>query len=77
MTSFIALYRADGINRPHIIAVTSDTDLVTSVATEMLKEDRQRESERDPVLQALRLGRRNAVAAVASLGDLKETFDGT
>jgi len=75
MTSFLALYQASGTNRPHIVAVTSDTNLVTSVATEMLKEDRQRESERDPVLQALRVGRRNAIAAVALGGSMEGKSD--
>ncbi len=65
MTTFLALYRGQTVTNAQVVAVTSDPELVGMVAQTLLEhEDDTDETDRDPILEALYSGRRNALRLV-------------
>jgi len=63
MTTFIALYRGQTINSAKVIAVATDSELVSLVASKMLQTPETDFS--DPVVSAMDAGRRQALRLVA------------
>ena len=62
MTNFIALYRGETVSSAKIVAVSADTDLVADFASRML--NREEETEDDPVVHSLDVGRRKALRLI-------------
>lgn len=62
MTTFIALYRGQTINSAKVIAVATDSELVSLVASKMLQTPETDSS--DPVVSAMDAGRRQALRLV-------------
>lgn len=60
-TTFVAVYRGPTIGEAHLIAVTTDPDLVREVVTRLLQARHEQAS--DPAVRALEAGRREALAA--------------
>lgn len=58
-TTFIAVYRGPTIGEAHLLAVTTDPDLVREVVTRLLGSSDPAVS--DPAVQALEKGRREAL----------------
>jgi hypothetical protein len=63
LTNFIALYRGETVSSAKIVAVSADTDLVADFASRMLH--REEETEDDPVVQSLDVGRREALRLIS------------
>lgn len=63
MTTFIALYRGQTINSAKVIAVATDSELVSLVASKMLQTSEA--DSPDPVVSAMDAGRRQALRLVA------------
>jgi hypothetical protein len=61
-TSFLALYRGKTIAEAKMIAVTTDPQLVASVATHLL--DAPQPQDADPVITTLERGRRGALRLI-------------
>jgi hypothetical protein len=63
LTTFIALYRGETVSSAKIVAVSADTDLVADFAARMLH--REEETEDDPVVHSLDVGRREALRLIS------------
>ena len=68
MTTFIALYRGRTVGEARLIGVSAEPELVSLAAAQMLSSanDEQDESDRDPVLNALGGGRRQALKLIGN-----------
>jgi hypothetical protein len=62
LTNFIALYRGETVSSAKLVAVSADTDLVADFAARML--NREEETEDDPVVHSLDVGRREALRLI-------------
>jgi len=60
-TTFVAVYRGATIGEAHLIAVSTDPDLVREVVTRLLEE--RHDHPADPAVRALEAGRREALEA--------------
>jgi hypothetical protein len=60
-TTFVAVYRGATIGEAHLLAVSTDPDLVGDVVRRLLSVDRQDFA--DPAVMALEDGRRDALEA--------------
>ena len=60
-TTFVAVYRGATIGEAHLLAVSTDPDLVRQVVTRLL--EARREMAADPAVRALEHGRREALEA--------------
>jgi hypothetical protein len=63
LTNFIALYRGETVGSAKIVAVSADSDLVADFAARMLHRDE--ETEDDPVVHSLDVGRREALRLIS------------
>ena len=66
-TTFVAVYRGATIGEAHLLAVTTDPDLVRDVVRRLLGESH--EAITDPAVRALEDGRRKALRATISRSD--------
>jgi hypothetical protein len=66
MTTFLAVYRGESIASAKLVAVSADPDIVSDVATRLLKcitpDDG---ADEDPVLATIEHGRRQALRLIA------------
>jgi len=62
MTTFLAIYRGQSVDNARIIAVATDTDLVSFVASLILRSSQFDST--DPVISAVNSGRRQALRLV-------------
>ncbi len=68
-TSFIALYHGQVESQAKIVGVSVEPDVVAFVAMRLLQDPRyQKLSEGDPVLEALKNGRREALRLIETRG---------
>ena len=66
MVSFLAIYRGDSIQTAELVAVSTNPSLVADVAGDLLgeRDETTRDGVADPVLDAVRDGRRRALEFV-------------
>ena len=60
-TTFVAVYRGPTVGEAHLLAVSTDPDIVGFVVSRLLSEDP--EATADPAIRALEEGRREALEA--------------
>ena len=63
MVTFIAFYRGETVNTAQMIAVSTQPDLVSSVAKRLLSSG-ELERDTDPVREAVNQGRRTALRLI-------------
>lgn len=63
MVTFLALYRGESVASAELVAVATDPELVSGVAGALLASREEAEGG-DPVLGAIRRGRRRALRAI-------------
>ncbi len=74
MVTFLAVYRGDSISSARLVATSADPDLVSLVARRLLRpgEAGGANDEPDPVLDAIRRGRRAALRLIEREGSSAE-----
>lgn len=68
MMTFVCLYRGDSVNSAKLIGLSSDPDVVSRFAAELLNDPAyaERREDPDPILNALTRGRRHALRLIAN-----------
>lgn len=64
MVSFLAIYRGDSVQSAELVAVSTDSHLIASVARELLSEPESEQGPDDPALDSLRQGKERALRLV-------------
>lgn len=75
MTTFVALYRGATVSEARILAVSTNTDLVSHVASCLLADPNISADVSDPVLHPVQQGRRQALRLVARLNEANQNED--